>query len=210
MNMKTITSAIIAAVIGFTLSMPATTLAGDRDHRRHDSGRHESHQNRHSKQQRRHSNRHNKQYSKRHSNRHNKQYSKRHSSRHNKQYSKRHYKGHNRHNYNRRHYSHGGYGGGYYNYDDDDDEKLLYGLIIGGILGYALNEGRHNDGDYYDQSYQRNDYPATGSYSNSSCLQEREYQTTVIVGGRNVDAYGTACLQPDGSWKRNPPAVASY
>jgi hypothetical protein len=38
----------------------------------------------------------------------------------------------------------------------------------------------------------------------SSCLQEREYQTTVIVGGREVEAYGTACLQPDGSWLRGP------
>lgn len=29
----------------------------------------------------------------------------------------------------------------------------------------------------------------------------REYQSTVVVGGRNVPAYGTACYQPDGSWK---------
>jgi len=38
----------------------------------------------------------------------------------------------------------------------------------------------------------------------TSCLQEREYQTTVIVNGDEVDAYGTACLQPDGSWMRGP------
>lgn len=29
----------------------------------------------------------------------------------------------------------------------------------------------------------------------------REYQTTVTVGGQTEDAYGTACRQPDGSWK---------
>ena len=29
----------------------------------------------------------------------------------------------------------------------------------------------------------------------------REYQTTVVVGGREQEAYGTACQQPDGSWK---------
>jgi surface antigen len=29
----------------------------------------------------------------------------------------------------------------------------------------------------------------------------REYQTTVTVGGKQQDAYGTACQQPDGSWK---------
>jgi surface antigen len=29
----------------------------------------------------------------------------------------------------------------------------------------------------------------------------REYQTTVTVGGKSEQAYGTACRQPDGSWK---------
>lgn len=35
---------------------------------------------------------------------------------------------------------------------------------------------------------------ATGAYC-------REYQTTVVVGGRKQAAYGQACQQPDGSWK---------
>jgi len=29
----------------------------------------------------------------------------------------------------------------------------------------------------------------------------REYQTTVNIGGQSEQAYGTACRQPDGSWK---------
>ncbi len=29
----------------------------------------------------------------------------------------------------------------------------------------------------------------------------REYQTTVTVGGKTEQAYGTACRQPDGTWK---------
>lgn len=29
----------------------------------------------------------------------------------------------------------------------------------------------------------------------------REYQQTVTVGGKTEDAYGTACRQPDGTWK---------
>ncbi len=29
----------------------------------------------------------------------------------------------------------------------------------------------------------------------------REYQSTVTVGGKTEQAYGTACRQPDGSWK---------
>jgi surface antigen len=35
----------------------------------------------------------------------------------------------------------------------------------------------------------------------------REYQTQITVGGRLVDAYGDACLMPDGSWERGPPKV---
>jgi len=35
---------------------------------------------------------------------------------------------------------------------------------------------------------------ATGAYC-------REYQQTVVVGGQTQQAYGTACRQPDGSWK---------
>jgi len=29
----------------------------------------------------------------------------------------------------------------------------------------------------------------------------REYRSTVNVGGKNEEAYGTACRQPDGTWK---------
>jgi len=29
----------------------------------------------------------------------------------------------------------------------------------------------------------------------------REYRTTVTIGGKQEDAYGTACRQPDGSWR---------
>jgi surface antigen len=29
----------------------------------------------------------------------------------------------------------------------------------------------------------------------------REYQQTVTIGGRPQQSYGTACRQPDGSWK---------
>ncbi len=29
----------------------------------------------------------------------------------------------------------------------------------------------------------------------------REYQTTVIIGGKKRSAYGKACRKPDGSWK---------
>jgi hypothetical protein len=29
----------------------------------------------------------------------------------------------------------------------------------------------------------------------------REYRSTATIGGRTQDTFGTACLQPDGSWR---------
>ncbi len=39
------------------------------------------------------------------------------------------------------------------------------------------------------------------TYRGASGRYCREYQQTVTVGGRTEQAYGTACRQPDGSWK---------
>lgn len=40
--------------------------------------------------------------------------------------------------------------------------------------------------------------PAYKTQSDEYC---REYQQTVTIGGKTETAYGTACRQPDGSWK---------
>ena len=40
----------------------------------------------------------------------------------------------------------------------------------------------------------RDGYDGSGSYC-------REFQQTIVVGGRTEQAFGTACRQPDGSWK---------
>ncbi len=240
MNAKTITSALIVAIAGFTLALPGTALA-DRDDRGHRQAQsqHDGHKSRQRtrefRQDRRHAKRdaynghrerdHHK-FSKREDRRHSGHrdvpayrskhrdhgtYASKHYKRdrkHHYKHDKRHYGGHYGHKY-----GHGGYGAGYYR-DDDDDEKLLIGLVVGGILGYALNEGSHKGADDYDAYYDDSVYRGNTSTVNASvhgtCLQEREYQTTVVVGGREVDAYGTACLQPDGSWKRSPPQVATY
>lgn len=37
-------------------------------------------------------------------------------------------------------------------------------------------------------------YDGSGAYC-------REFQQTIVVGGRTEQAFGTACRQPDGSWK---------
>lgn len=39
------------------------------------------------------------------------------------------------------------------------------------------------------------------TYQTSSGQYCREYQQTVWIGGERQQAYGTACRQPDGSWK---------
>lgn len=40
----------------------------------------------------------------------------------------------------------------------------------------------------------RDGYNATGGYC-------REFQQSIVVGGQKKQGYGTACQQPDGSWK---------
>lgn len=43
--------------------------------------------------------------------------------------------------------------------------------------------------------------PVRDGYNQNTGAYCREYQTTVTVGGKQEQAYGTACQQPDGSWK---------
>jgi len=43
--------------------------------------------------------------------------------------------------------------------------------------------------------------PASPVYRTSDGQYCREYQSTVSVGGQPQPSYGTACLQPDGSWR---------
>ncbi len=43
--------------------------------------------------------------------------------------------------------------------------------------------------------------PASPSYMNEVGQTCREYQSVAIVGGRQSQVYGTACLQPDGAWR---------
>jgi hypothetical protein len=100
----------------------------------------------------------------------------------------------------------------YRRHDSDDDEKLIYGLLVGGLFGYVIGNAQQYD-SYPSQQYLPPAEPRYQSYestdSASTCLQEREYQMKVMVGGKEAQAYGTACLQPDGSWYRGPAKVVS-
>lgn len=101
----------------------------------------------------------------------------------------------------------------YRRHNSDDDEKLIYGLLVGGLFGYVIGNAQQQE-SYPSQTYTPPPQPSYQSYSDyapaaSTCLQEREYQMQVIVGGKEAQAYGTACLQPDGSWYRGPAKVVS-
>lgn len=76
----------------------------------------------------------------------------------------------------------------------------------GPAAGYGDEYGYEND---YDAEYGPSAYDEASyvPYSDPNCRQTREYTTTVIIGGRAQEAYGTACLMPDGSWRRGPAAL---
>lgn len=95
----------------------------------------------------------------------------------------------------------------------------LIGALVGRDIGRSMDEV---DRDYATGSFgQAMEYAPTcstiawnnpGSGSNGTVTPTqtyepepgrycREFQQQVIIGGRNQDAYGTACRQPDGSWE---------
>lgn len=118
-------------------------------------------------------------------------------------------------NYYPRHY----YGGNYYSGTD-----VFLGATLGFVLGAALTPPV-----YYapppPRVVYRDEYvyappprvvyrePATVVYRepprDASCLQTREYTTTVTIDGRQVEAWGTRCLRPDGTWSYGPARTAS-
>jgi hypothetical protein len=141
-----------------------------------------------------------------------------------KHHGDRHGHGHQHHGHHHKHKGQyprhpRGYSGHHRKYDSDDDEELLIGLLVGGLFGYVIGNQQPSY-DYGGNGYPSYDIqPQSNSYadrqynypsSDSTCLQRREYQSKVIVGGKPVDAYGTACLQPDGSWHRGPAQLVSY
>lgn len=137
---------------------------------------------------------------------------KKHHNKHNYQYSKHHYK-HNRHYKNRRHYNR--HYSGHYNYRHHNNHggEVALGMLTGGLLFYALTANNKPEREtvyvkerpvYVQPPEQRWVAQRPAQPQDRSCLQVREYQTTITVGGQSVPAYGQSCLQPDGSWKLGP------
>jgi len=100
---------------------------------------------------------------------------------------------------------------------------IIGGALLGGLLGGAVgNALDQRDRDLAAQAYQNSlenqrtgttstwrnpdsghsgTVTPTRTYESASGQYCREFQQTVTVGGETQQAYGTACRQPDGSWK---------
>lgn len=101
--------------------------------------------------------------------------------------------------------------------------SIAAGVLIGGLLGSAAGNALDNaDRAYAAQTASRSletapigrtsqwrnpnsghsgTFTPTRTYRRSSGQYCREYNTTVYVGGREQQGYGTACRQRDGSWQ---------
>jgi surface antigen len=97
------------------------------------------------------------------------------------------------------------------------------GVVLGGLIGNQIGRGLDRQDSYEaaraertaiesnpDGRYSRWDNPNNGNYGytvpsrtyeTSPGQYCREYETTIVVGGRAQSGYGTACRQPDGSWR---------
>jgi surface antigen len=92
----------------------------------------------------------------------------------------------------------------------------LLGILLGGSLGNAMDQldercvGQvlEHAGAEQTVAWRNPDSGASYQVTPTRTWQEqdgrycREYTTTVRIGGKPQQAYGTACRQPDGSWQR--------
>ena len=103
----------------------------------------------------------------------------------------------------------------------------LAATAIGGLLGALVGSEVGKSLDRSDQLYAERAYgqafetyptgqasgwrnPDSGNYGSVTPTRTyqrqdgtycREFQQTIVVGGRTEQGYGTACRQPDGSWR---------
>ena len=80
----------------------------------------------------------------------------------------------------------------------DDVDRLkaeqAYSQAHTAPVGETITWNNPNSGNSGTVTPVRDGTSSTGAYC-------REFQQTVTVGGKTENAYGTACRQPDGSWK---------
>ena len=112
--------------------------------------------------------------------------------------------GHRHHRYGRYHHGRRHYGHGYY-------RRGHYGHGHYGYPYYRHRTHRHRHVTYTQvvpvnpPKQVRSVRSAAIEQQRQDCRMIREYQTTITIGGKEVPAYGDACLQPDGSWRLGAP-----
>lgn len=97
--------------------------------------------------------------------------------------------------------------------------SVLAGGLVGGAIGNRLDEkdkemaakaahqAFENNHTGTPSSWQNPDTGASGTITPTRTYQIesggycREYTQEIMVGGEKHESYGTACRQPDGSWK---------
>lgn len=104
-----------------------------------------------------------------------------------------------------------------------DAAAVVFGAIAGGLIGSGigrkLDQADRQKMQYaqyeafeYNRSGESSHWhnPDSGhygavtpepAYERGPGEYCREYQQTVVIGGQEQDAYGTACRRPDGSWE---------
>ena len=81
----------------------------------------------------------------------------------------------------------------------DDTDKLMMERTTQASLEH-VQSGQTSSWSNPDSGHSGTVTPVK-TYQTNSGQYCREYQQTVTVGGDQQEAYGTACRQPDGSWK---------
>lgn len=96
---------------------------------------------------------------------------------------------------------------------------VIGGALVGGLVGNLLDQRDHRlaaeaankaletapSGKSVAWNNPDNGHSGTvtptRTYQTTGGTYCREYQQTITIGGKQEQSYGTACRQPDGSWK---------
>lgn len=91
---------------------------------------------------------------------------------------------------------------------------FMLGVLVWAVFGYsaAVAQDALQNALEYNRTNQASTWvnPDTGAsgtvvpvrtYQSAVGQPCREYQQTIIIGGREERGYGTACRQPDGTWR---------
>lgn len=117
----------------------------------------------------------------------------------------------------------GGLIGNQFGHGGGRDAATVGGVIFGGLIGNSIGSSYDYRNRYYYSAAPATNYPGPvyyqssyvpnyvappaprpeelATYNDSEQTYCREYTQQVRIDGQIQESYGTACLQPDGSWR---------